>query len=122
KNALSFRRGFEINHPLEAVVVTKPSSMKGAKPEAMSFLEVKPENIVVSCLKKAEESEDIILRLYESTGLETDVKLKFGFHVKAVQELDLIERPLNEEVIIEGNTLTLKVKPLEIKTLKLRVT
>jgi len=122
KTALSFRKGFEINHPLEAVAVTKPSAMKGAKPEEMSFIKVEPENIVVSCLKKAEDSDDIVIRFYEATGLETTARLKFGFHVKNVQELDLIERPLTEESRIEENTLIVKVKPLEIKTFKLKVT
>ncbi|MEM3547178.1 MAG: glycoside hydrolase family 38 C-terminal domain-containing protein [Candidatus Bathyarchaeia archaeon] len=119
--ALSFRRGFELNHPLEAIAVTKPSGMRGINPEVMSFLEVEPENIVVTCLKKAEDSEDIVLRFYEATGLETDVKLKFGFQVKGVQELDLIERPLSGEFAVEGDAFTLRVKPLEIKTLKLRM-
>ncbi|MEM2685667.1 MAG: glycosyl hydrolase-related protein, partial [Candidatus Bathyarchaeia archaeon] len=74
-----------------------------------------------TCLKKAEDSEDIVLRFYEATGLETDVKLKFGFQVKGVQELDLIERPLSGEFAVEGDAFTLRVKPLEIKTLKLRM-
>jgi hypothetical protein len=36
--------------------------------------------------------------------------------------LDLIERPLTEESKIEEDTLIVKVKPLEIKTFKLKVT
>jgi alpha-mannosidase len=83
---------------------------------------VEPENIVVSCLKKAEDSDDMVIRFYEATGLETTARLKFGFHVKSVQELDLIERPLTEEVKIEGDTLIVTVKPLEIKTFKIKVT
>lgn len=121
KTALSFRRGFELNHPLEAVAIIKPSGMRGANPEVLSFLEVEPENIVVTCLKKAEDSEDIVLRFYEATGLETDVRLKFGFPVKSVQELDLIERPVGKESGVENGIFTTRVKPFEIKTLKLKM-
>ncbi|MDH5689653.1 MAG: hypothetical protein OEZ48_17525, partial [Candidatus Bathyarchaeota archaeon] len=49
KEAQTFRRGYEVNHPLECITVTDPSS--GSLPETKSFIQVKPENVVVSCIK-----------------------------------------------------------------------
>ncbi|RLI23865.1 hypothetical protein DRO57_08095 [Candidatus Bathyarchaeota archaeon] len=120
RSALSFRRGYELNHPLEAMPILKPSQVRGGRPDSMSFLEAEPENVVVTCLKKAEDSEDTILRLYEAMGRETEATLRFGFDVKEAQEVDLTEKPIGEKLTVEDGRLTIKLKPLEIKTLKLK--
>jgi len=46
---------------------------KGILPQEKSFIEVDKENIIVSVIKKAEDSEDIIVRAYETRGISTDV-------------------------------------------------
>ncbi|MBF8249276.1 MAG: alpha-mannosidase, partial [Bacteroidetes bacterium] len=75
-------------------------------------------NVMVSCLKKAEDSDDLVLRLYESFGESTDCAVKFGFTVKSAIECDLMENQLKQMKVSKGK-LVLKFKPFEIKTLKL---
>jgi len=81
KEALTFRKGYEINHPLEAVVIEDPTAIKGCRLEEFSFLKVTPENIVVSTVKMAEGSEGIIVRMYDATGSGAEAELTFKFNL-----------------------------------------
>ncbi len=50
---------------------------KGELSKEQSFIEVYEENVIVTALKKAEDTDDIVLRLYETRGesTETDIAL-----------------------------------------------
>jgi alpha-mannosidase len=113
--AETFRRGYELNNPLLARAGMIHS---GAWPAERSFLSVKPANVILSSLKKEAGyfNRAVILRLYEVLGKETEVSLEFPGPVTAV-ETDLIERPL-DKIETDGKMLRLKVKPFEIKTIR----
>ncbi len=51
KEALTFRKGYEVNHPLKAFVIVDRLVSKECASEETSFLQVKPDNVVVSCVK-----------------------------------------------------------------------
>lgn len=117
KQGLSFRRGLEFNQPLLAgQALIHP----GTLPASQSFLEVSPENAVVTTLKKeiGYGRTGFVLRLYEIFGQETEVKMTCPQPVE-VWEADLIERP-ESKIGSASQTLTFKLKPFEIKTLLLK--
>lgn len=72
----------------------------------------------MSSFKKAEDTDDLILRLYESQGDSTDCSVRLGFPVKSVAECDLMENEL-KNLKFSKSKIALKFKPFEIKTLKL---
>jgi alpha-mannosidase len=76
-------------------------------------------NIVVDCVKKAEESDDIIIRVHEGHGQSTKVALEFGPKVEYAVECDMLEQELAPLKLVKAK-LVLKFSPFEIKTLKLR--
>lgn len=76
-------------------------------------------NIVVDCVKKAEESDDIIIRVHEGHGQSTKVALEFGPKVEYAAECDMLEQELAPLKLVKAK-LVLKFSPFEIKTLKLR--
>ncbi|RLI35732.1 hypothetical protein DRO55_04860, partial [Candidatus Bathyarchaeota archaeon] len=117
REAQTFRRGYEVNHPLEALVIEAPT-MGGSTPDTQSLIQIEPENVVLSCMKRAEDSEDVIIRVYDATGDGGDVKITFKYRVKEAYEVDLMERPIGP-VEVRGETLTFKIIPFEIKTLKI---
>lgn len=51
----------------------------GTRPQSDSFLSVDVPNVVVSAIKKAEDGDDTIVRLYETAGRQTTVKLDLRF-------------------------------------------
>ncbi|MBI3005074.1 MAG: alpha-mannosidase [Ignavibacteriales bacterium] len=81
-------------------------------------LAISKRNVQLSSLKKAEDSDDLILRLYECHGETTDCSVAFDFVVKTAEECDLLENPLKGLKLSKGR-MALKFQPFEIKTLKL---
>jgi len=119
KEALTFRRGCEINHPLEALVVMDPSAINGSKPEEFSFLRVTPENIVVSGVKMAEDSVGFIVRMYDATGDGAYAELTFRFKIQEAYESDLLERKV-KPADVRQNKIRTHLSPFEIKTLRIK--
>jgi len=65
-----------LNREIEYIL---PLSHKGSLPAEKSFINVEKENIILETLKKAEDDNSLILRLYESSGRKTQTSLKiFG--------------------------------------------
>ncbi len=116
RGAKTFRRGYELNHPL---LFRTAMIHPGDWPTAQSFFEVEPENIVLSAVKKETGYYEraVILRVVEACGLETEVRIAVPSPVEAV-ETDLIERPL-AKIETDGRILKFKIKPFEIKTIRL---
>ncbi len=56
---------------------------KGELPEVISCFECKNENIIATAVKQSEDSEEIVLRAYETDGKNTEAKIKlFGKEIK----------------------------------------
>lgn len=101
QQAAVVRRGQEFNNALIAVATTAHA---GALPSSHAFVRVQPENVLLSALKKAEDSEDLVMRCYESTGQSatTRVTLSDSLAVDAVHTADLLERP--QAILPSGRT------------------
>jgi alpha-mannosidase len=116
KEALTIRRGYELNYKLIAVPTEKH---EGKLPPEHSFVQSQQDNIIVSALKKAEDNNALILRFYEWAGKAGDVTLQLPPGATSASETDLMERPTST---LELNSQGLKVstKPYEIKTIKVQ--
>jgi len=117
RRALTFRRGYEINHPFEATVLAGQNESTAQRPESESFLSISPENVVVSCLKLAEESDDLIVRIYEATGKGANAELCFGIAVSGAEETDLMEKRMSRLRVRKG-TIRMKLGPSDIRTIR----
>ncbi|UUZ80923.1 alpha-mannosidase [Paenibacillus sp. P26] len=69
--------------------------------------------------EKAEDSDEIVVRMHEYAGIRGKVTLSGDSGISAWQELDLMERPAGEEHT--GSPATFEIKPYEIITLRLRL-
>jgi len=116
REALTVRQGYELNYKLLAMQTEKHD---GALPPEHAFLDVKPDNVVLTALKKAEDDDGVILRFYEWAGRDTDVKIQLPPGAKSAQDADLMERPF-ADLSLQAGAVTVHTKPYEIKTLKLR--
>jgi len=110
-----YKEAQEYHHSLIPFV----ADSKGDLPTEFSFFQLKPSNLILSALKKAEQSDDVILRFFETIGETTKAELKVFKPIKQAWLTDLLERE-EKEFGVTGNTLELEVKPFEIVTLKLR--
>jgi len=116
KEADTEKRGYELNHPLRGTWVEG----KGGKlPRSKSFIDVRGD-AVMTCFKKEEGGNGLIVRFYESKGTGCEVKAEFGFEVKEIEETDLIERPLSgAKADLSASVLTFGLTPWEIKTFRI---
>lgn len=90
----------------------------GELPAEYSFLKLSPHNLILSALKKAEDSEAVILRFFETVGEGTKAELELFRDIKRLTVVDLLERE-EGELPFEGNRFSLEIKPFEIVSLKL---
>jgi alpha-mannosidase len=90
------RLGAAFNHPLEVIGTDIHKGNFTATSDAL--VACKQDNVLIVALKKAEDSDDIILHLLETAGRATTAEVKLGDNVfgtiaEAV-EVDFIERPI----------------------------
>ncbi|WMJ22356.1 glycoside hydrolase family 38 C-terminal domain-containing protein [Paludicola sp. MB14-C6] len=78
---------------------------------------VNSDNVIIETIKKAEDSDAIIIRMYEAYGVKTTVSAKVA--CENVTLCNLVERDLEKLTAINGE-ISLDFTPYEIKTLKLQ--
>ena len=117
KEANSMRKAYEFNYPLLSII--EPSHT-GNLPKSYPFLEVHPENIILEVIKKAEDSEALILRLYETIGQKTEVQIHFSKSPSEIWETDMMEREISK-LSTEGRLLNIGFAAYEIKTVKVSI-
>jgi alpha-mannosidase len=75
-------------------------------------------NIVIETVKRAEDSQGIVVRFYESQRHRGPITLTAAFALGAAWRTNLLEE--NQVALtLAGNSITLSVKPFEIVTLRL---
>lgn len=112
-----YKRGYELNIPLRAVDVPQ-SGESGSLPAAQAFLRLDHPNVMVEAVKKAEDGDDLIVRMYETAGTNVQTPLYFGFRVEKAWLADLMEEKI-ESIPVDGGKVELTFTPFEIKTLRL---
>lgn len=87
-------------------------------PEAKSFLEISDENVLLSTIKKAEDSDDVVVRFYETEGKDTAFKFSWFKPVKNRIKINLIEEadPYGKE---EPDSKEYKIDGYGIETWKI---
>ncbi|WP_347003375.1 alpha-mannosidase [Enterocloster clostridioformis] len=123
-----FRRGgvireaYDLNCPL---IIQREN---GIKTESWSFLRIAEENIFTDTVKKAEEGDDLIIRLYEAYGMRTRVHLELPLlpdfeaavcDLMEQTDLKTISFVPETELCRKGQTLEFEMKPYEIFSIRL---
>jgi alpha-mannosidase len=120
---------YELNVPLRATLLEAgagdgpaagegPARVARGLPPAAGFLRVEPSTVMVEAVKLAEDGDDLVLRLYETSRRGVVAQVHLGFTVMAAAEVDLLEEhpaPLDVE---DDGLLTLVFLPFEIKTVR----
>jgi len=116
KDALTIRRGYELNYKLISLPV---GNHQGALAAEHSLVQTQSDNVIVTALKKAEDDDSLILRFYEWAGKEGDVRLQLPPGAVTASETDLMEKPI-ASIPVQNGAVTLHTKPYEIKTIKVQ--
>ena len=108
---------YSLNCPLTCAPAMKNS---GTLPCEFSFIETDCKNVVVETVKKAEDSGDIIVRMFECQNRRGKVNAVMFKDILNAAECDLLENE-TEKVQFDKNTFTFEIKPYEIKTFKIKL-
>jgi alpha-mannosidase len=115
KDALTVRHGYEYNYPLTAVVTT---AHPGSLPPSHSFASVSPENVVLTAVKKAEDANGLIFRVYEWAGKETTVEFHVPPGATGATVTNLMETPEGAPLPVTGDVVKAPIHPYEILTIR----
>ena len=91
----------------------------GSLPETLSFISSDCGNVVIDTVKKAEDSDDIIVRIFECHNKRSEVTVTYYKEIEDVTECTLMEDEISN-VAAESNQFTFTIKPYEIKTFKIK--
>jgi alpha-mannosidase len=107
----------ELNAPLVAA--------EGGRCPAAPLLSVQPAepaarcSVIVETVKRAEDSDALVVRLYESEGRGARVRVAAGLPLREARAANMLEE-CGEALPVEGNACTLDFRPFEIRTVVLR--
>lgn len=112
----------EANTVAESFNLNVPAKAVFANPEQnrFSFMSQENKNVILETIKRAEDGDGIIVRLYEVENKTTDVTVKTAFHITEVVETNLMEEKVEGAVFANGNEFSFRIKPFEIKTFRIR--
>lgn len=105
------REAYSLNVPLRVVEGVGDSI-------PAPLLEIESNDVVVEAIKRCEDSDATIIRLYEAHGRCTTAVIRFGFPVDRVSETNLLEEE-TRTLFVDGNAVEMAFKPFEIVTLKI---
>jgi alpha-mannosidase len=108
--------GYDLNVPLYA----RPLPIqRGVLAQTHSYFRVNQPNIIVESIKRAEDGDGLIVRLYEAFHRCGTARLLTNGLCKHATRTDLLERD-QEEIEVNGGCIELPYRPFEIITLRLR--
>lgn len=108
--------GYQLNYPLMLVDGDTRADVARSLPSLVSIPAYQA-NVMVETIKKAEDSDAVVVRLYEYLRTRGEVCVQFGFDVKRVWRANILEERQTLMDVKNGNRVWLNVKPFEIITL-----
>ena len=91
----------------------------GSLPQQHSFLRISPETVALTAMKKAEDSNALILRFYDWAGKSSAVTIDVPPGAASATETNLMEKPEGAALSVSaGHQITSTVHPYEIQTIE----
>jgi alpha-mannosidase len=109
-----FRQGRQANEKL--IVIAGYQSFKTASlPEEISFFNLENDNLVISAIKKAEDDNALVFRIYEFSGKPAEAKINCFKPFKQASKTNLIEEIISPVRILNGS-INCHIDPYSIET------
>ncbi|GIP28399.1 alpha-mannosidase [Paenibacillus sp. J23TS9] len=109
----------ELNAPLMSAAVSGSAGL----PDVLGMLKVDARNIMIDTVKKAEDGQTLIVRLYEFGGIRTKAAVSVDPYlgtIRTAEETDLMEE--HPSVLpFAGQDIEVALAPYEIKTLNIAI-
>ncbi|MEU6928820.1 glycoside hydrolase family 38 C-terminal domain-containing protein [Streptomyces sp. NPDC046374] len=104
----------------EGYLINLPERRVPGAADVAPLVSVADPAVVVSAVKLADDgSGDVVVRLYEAGGGRARTRLSTGFALAGARVCDLLERPREEAVPVEGDEVPVVLRPFQLLTLRL---
>lgn len=111
RDAKTVAEAYKLNQPLLTV-------SGGAQSTFVSLASVDKENVILETIKRSEDGEGTILRMYESENAYTKANVMANIPFTKAYICNLIEE-VEQEILVNGNQVAVELKPYEVITVKL---
>lgn len=106
-------------YSLNDQLIAKKNSIASNKAQDLkSMFKVDKESIVIETVKKAQDGDGFIVRMYESLGGRGSVAIATSFDIKSCFETDLIEDN-KKQLAADNRQIKFDIKPFQILTLRI---
>ena len=108
----------KLNQPIMAFAANKHAGRLG---KSFSFVNSDNTSVVIKTLKKAQVSDEQVVRVYETGGVkEQTAEISFADAIVSASEADGTEKTIGK-ASFTGNKLQVSVKPNSVKTFKVKL-
>jgi alpha-mannosidase len=111
----ALNRGYKYNYPLISMLTDAYGGKLASK---FLFAELEPQSLVLTSIKKAEDSNVLVMQFYDAFGLDTKAILTLFQLVKKAVLINFLEED-GESVKVKKNKINLDVKKNSVATLKI---
>jgi alpha-mannosidase len=106
-----------LNNPPRTLLL--PAGKSAGQDTEGKFFWVDRDGVIIEAVKKAEDEEAIVVRLYEAYHSRGEVTVTTSLPVREAVLCDLLERDL-QPLPLENGSFTIQIQPFEVVTVKLR--
>ena len=104
---------YDLNRSLAAIEACGNGSMANE----FSFVKCDKENVIIETVKKAEDSNALVIRAYDAYNRRGNTTFEFGFDIKKAYICDLMENKLSELDISDSRKVSANIGTFEIVTI-----
>lgn len=115
KTANTVGMAYSLNCPLYCKV---ENAHNGILPDEMSFISTDNSNVIIEVVKKAEDDNGTIVRMYECYNRRIKTTARVFKGISQVWECDMMENNISE-MYHDHNSFEFEIKPYEIKTFRI---
>jgi len=115
QTAKVYQQAYQHNIGCRVIQVDKHN---GKLPAEQSFVSIEPDNLIVSCLKKTETRNSLILRVFNISGRKVGARVKFYGNIKNAYLVNLNEKR-ERKLTVRGGTVSFAVPRKKIYTIEI---
>ena len=116
RDAGIIKKAYELNNPMKAFAV---GAQKGKLKDEFSLISDLSDNVFVETIKKAEDTDDIIIRLSEQFGDRGVVRFKVNCDFDSAELCDMLENKVSKLKSKDGY-VEIEMAPYAIETIKIK--
>jgi alpha-mannosidase len=102
------------------MVVASTRAHKGSMPAVQSLMQFSGAGLILSCVKKAEDGNGLILRYYEVEGNAGRGTVKMMKPPKGAMAVSLLEQPVEGHAAVDGDTVHFDYRAYGVGNLRIQ--